>query len=119
MTLSDAMRLGAAMVPQAFGDTFVRNGPIIVAACAWSSVSIGLGFFDVVEMYRRYPELHKTMRCPACDKTGYFGGLPPLEELIVHLNDDHRWTREQIADWIDTLTFTENENATEEICAAV
>jgi hypothetical protein len=23
-----------------------------------------------------------------------------LAALIVHLNDDHRWTREQIADWV-------------------
>jgi hypothetical protein len=21
----------------------------------------------------------------------------------VHLNDDHRWTREQIADWVQTI----------------
>lgn len=26
-----------------------------------------------------------------------------LEYLIIHLNDDHRWTRESIADWLDTL----------------
>lgn len=26
-----------------------------------------------------------------------------LETLIVHLNDAHEWTREQIADWLDTL----------------
>lgn len=23
--------------------------------------------------------------------------------LIVHLNDDHKWRREQIADWLDSL----------------
>jgi hypothetical protein len=27
----------------------------------------------------------------------------PLSEVIVHLNDHHRWTREQIAGWLDTL----------------
>jgi hypothetical protein len=26
-----------------------------------------------------------------------------LQETIVHLNDHHRWSREQIADWLDTL----------------
>jgi hypothetical protein len=25
----------------------------------------------------------------------------PLAALIVHLNDDHRWTREHIAEWLD------------------
>ena len=34
-------------------------------------------------------------RCPAgCKKS------VPLGALIVHLNDDHRWTREQIASWL-------------------
>src|SRR5204862_5426066 len=34
-------------------------------------------------------------RCPAgCKKH------VPIGALIVHLNDDHRWTREQIAAWL-------------------
>ena len=34
-------------------------------------------------------------RCPAgCRKQ------VPIGALIVHLNDDHRWTREQIAGWL-------------------
>jgi hypothetical protein len=24
-----------------------------------------------------------------------------LDSLIIHLNDDHRWSRERIADWVD------------------
>ena len=37
-----------------------------------------------------------TKRCPHenCNKR------LPLAPMIVHLNDDHRWTREQIADWL-------------------
>lgn len=26
-----------------------------------------------------------------------------LEAVIIHLNDTHKWSREQIADWLDTL----------------
>ena len=26
-----------------------------------------------------------------------------VDRLVTHLNDDHRWTREQIAEWIETL----------------
>lgn len=26
-----------------------------------------------------------------------------LVDVIIHLNDNHRWTREAIADWLDTL----------------
>ena len=35
-------------------------------------------------------------RCPAgCKK------VIPIGAMIVHLNDDHDWTREQIAAWLD------------------
>lgn len=27
----------------------------------------------------------------------------PLDETIIHLNDHHHWSRESIADWLDTL----------------
>lgn len=29
--------------------------------------------------------------------------LSPLREVIINLNDRHKWTREKIADWIETL----------------
>lgn len=27
----------------------------------------------------------------------------PLRQLVMHINDEHKWTREQIADWLETL----------------
>jgi hypothetical protein len=40
--------------------------------------------------------------------------------VIFHLNDDHLWTREQIADWLESeeeklgfITLTETESQTE------
>jgi hypothetical protein len=37
-------------------------------------------------------------RCPAgCRKR------VPVGAMIVHLNDDHQWTREQIAAWLDGI----------------
>jgi hypothetical protein len=27
----------------------------------------------------------------------------PLQAMVIHLNDHHKWTRERIADWIDDL----------------
>ncbi len=29
----------------------------------------------------------------------------PVSTLIMHLNDQHNWTRERIADWLETLDF--------------
>lgn len=29
----------------------------------------------------------------------------PLCDVIIHLNDSHKWTRDAIADWLETLDF--------------
>ena len=43
--------------------------------------------FDCLEQVRR--------RCPVgCNKR------LPLNAIILHLNDDHHWTREQIVEWL-------------------
>ena len=43
--------------------------------------------FDCLENVRR--------RCPVgCNKR------LPLNSIILHLNDDHHWTREQIVEWL-------------------
>ena len=46
--------------------------------------------FDCLENVRR--------RCPVgCNKR------LPLNSIILHLNDDHQWTREQIVEWLRTV----------------
>lgn len=32
-----------------------------------------------------------------------YSGLMRLECVIIHLNDERGWTREAVADWLDTL----------------
>lgn len=41
-----------------------------------------------------------TAACPV-DDCNHKDAL--LKYAIIHLNDDHKWTREEIADWLDTL----------------
>lgn len=42
---------------------------------------------------------------PTPDQYCFSGSLNaiPVADLIIHLNDNHKWTREQIADWLETL----------------
>ncbi len=58
------------------------------------------------------------IKCPAadCQNTYYNGNtrnhngeinLPMLVDEIIHLNDVHRWTREEIADWLDTVSVND------------
>lgn len=43
------------------------------------------------------PELSSVVECPECNRR------KSLFDMIIHLNDYHKASRESIADWIDTL----------------
>lgn len=114
--LAEAIRAGATRRPeQAFGDYFHGRH----ASCALGAAYDGMyrlpddmagrrptkdleAYFDVLDgSVRACPGLH-----PAPPGTAEGAGGEPckkvltLAALIVHLNDDHRWTREQIAAWV-------------------
>jgi len=48
-------------------------------------------------MNNLFPVLNETVKCPTCLDSG------PLDKIIIGLNDIHKWTREQIADWLESL----------------
>ena len=101
--LATAIRVGAGRRPaQAFGDYFVGRH----ASCALGAAYEGLyrlaedmggkrptkdlrWFFDCLENTASW--------CPVegCKKHLLLSGM------IVHLNDHHEWSREQIANWLD------------------
>jgi hypothetical protein len=47
------------------------------------------------------PSLDYDVSCPGKEECG--GTIMALFEMIIHLNDMHRWTREEVADWLETL----------------
>lgn len=50
-------------------------------------------------LVRLFPNLSAySAPCPVCKTAS-----GPLGRIIPHINDNHQWTREQIADWLDTL----------------
>jgi hypothetical protein len=50
------------------------------------------------------PALHDvTVGCPAITLIGYCKSKGRLGGIIQHLNDRHLWSRERVADWLDTL----------------
>lgn len=49
------------------------------------------------KLIRAFPNLTTFKSCPQCG----FNNL--LFGMVMHLNDYHRWERESIADWLDTL----------------
>jgi hypothetical protein len=92
LRLSDAIRLGALLHRQCFGASCRYWEGEIVATCALTG-AIDAGYRaqsrDVSVLSATCP-----LGCP---------GRLTRAALVVHLNDDHRWTREAIADHLDTL----------------
>lgn len=53
------------------------------------------------ELEERYPVCLEIVACPAVEECGKHSGQ--LDEIVVHLNDTHRWTRERIAIWVRSI----------------
>lgn len=118
MNLSEAIRQGCKSIPRkTTGKYFdAENGEYM--ACA-----LGAAYFTVVGLvdYRmniisdvlraEFPILSKELEfneVPVCYQ-GYFkymnGNTAGIQTIIANLNDYQDWTREQIADWVETLEY--------------
>lgn len=108
MRLSEAIRLGAMMRPQAFGHYSLQHkGSCAMVAAAEVEGSEYRAYCDLINLAYNYAPLS----CPACShEARIFCGL------VAHLNDNHRWTREAIADWVDSI---EQQQARPEVAVEV
>ena len=98
--LAEAIRFGSRRRPeQAFGDYYQGRR----ASCALGAAYEGIyrlpeevGQLHPKRLDRLFDCLEGTMRrCPeGCKKSLMLAGM------IVHLNDDHLWDRERIANWV-------------------
>jgi hypothetical protein len=89
LELADAIAAGARRRPsQAFGEYFDDHGGSYALPEDAHAIRPRLDrIFDCLENVRR--------QCPVgCKKR------LPLNAIILHLNDDHHWTREQIVAWL-------------------
>lgn len=100
MRLSEAIREGSKGKRQIQGETHDgRNGVCAMGAayigCGHGLETEGIAAFDV------FPDAAsiKNIACPSCGHTEgdqRWG----LTGIIAHINDDHAWTFDQIADWV-------------------
>lgn len=122
MRLSEAMRLGSMMKPQGYYN-LCRAG----ATCALGAVGDAIGILDAdncnwkpgAKAPSEWRWMTRLTACPACGATDY--PVPTsfstkrrdVQAAITHLNNEHRWTREQIADWIETIEPKEQSTVVE------
>lgn len=93
MKLSEAILLGTMIRPQAFRALITDDG-----ACALGGALLAVGATGepaLRSVRNRWPwALTVSANCPSC------GRSCPVFGVITHLNDNHRWAREQIAEWV-------------------
>jgi hypothetical protein len=94
MNLSEAIQLGTMMTSQAFRAVFRGDG-----ACAWGAALLAVGATPGRAVrsaaLSRWPwAFAVSVNCPSCGRSRL------VCEVIAHLNDDHRWTREKIGAWV-------------------
>lgn len=128
MKLSEAIRLGSMMKPQIYGEISSGQGTCALGAAieaagltpepAVPGIVTGSGRITETakagDIIIHTPEawhafFHGYHPCPACRVSSY--GM----RAIGHLNDEHRWTRERIADWVETIENRGPEEQTKDI----
>lgn len=108
MKMWKAMLKGAKMGPQLFGRLKIGNG-----SCAVGAVCLSMGFMKAQELRNKFPFLWDLESCPVsgcCDIK-----VQTLNNVIVHLNDNHKWSRENIAHWVRSIEDPESFIKTKDI----
>lgn len=100
MKLSEAIRRGCEGTYQIFHMAEDFKGGFCAAGAA--RLGFGKSLNDVAEF-----RIFDDATCPACAGNKHNWSNPVMKpactNLIPHLNDMHRWTREEIADYVSTL----------------
>ena len=103
VTLSEAIRLGSMLGPQAIG-LFECEASGVRHLCAYGAALAAVGRTRVRVLCDEYDVagIGGRFLCPveACGHWRRIGGL------ITHLNDAHLWTRERIADHVERLELS-------------
>ena len=96
MKLSEAIRLGATLGPQTFTQWRGQNDSTCAIGAAMAAIGLKNGLSGDVE--KRWPELRRIMVEYPTNKSRCC-----LFTAILFLNDNERWSREQIADWVASV----------------
>lgn len=103
MKFSEAIREGARLSRQAFGSLYDRGGACAIgAACDWFEYTHGKSISCGVDYLNEFPVANIVVRsfpC-GCSPTRY---RQHVDGVAAHLNDDHKWSREAIAEWVETI----------------
>lgn len=123
MLLSEAIREGARLRPQTTeGDYFGRVDGVLCSCALGAAYEArdrrkepihrtpvehleGFAAGDIFDSV--FPVVKVQIKCPVMPECGAIKWPADLGWIVAHLNDDHKWTREQIADFVATVEAQE------------
>lgn len=122
LSLSQAIRLGSMLAPQAFGVPVSADGGrcvVLTAVLACGvDLRLGTGWGPLRSMF---PIASVMATCPHARCGGEIDYTGDVLGVMIHMNDAHHCTRETIADWVATIEAQQpaidREHATPEDCA--
>lgn len=102
MYLDEILLCGAAKRPQTYGSYFAYNDNHEICSCAIGAINECLTnepyYSGVCEMLLDHNiDISTMVKHPVTERK------IELYSAIVNLNDEYRWTREQIAEWLKTI----------------
>lgn len=102
-SMSEAIREGAKIRPQGVGTFFAAGKTCALGAGAeaigFSERALSMGCFE--DLTQLYSYLKSIGTCPVPECKELSSGTI-IGRVVTHLNDEHLWTREAIADWLET-----------------
>ena len=117
-SFSEAIRAGIPLGPQAFGYRG-HGGSMCVLYTGYVAMELDWILGNASDIY---PYLKDITKCPDCDLEAGIAPHDYTPSLLTHINDHHKWTREQIADWlygyeesIGYVTLVESESSSESL----
>lgn len=107
MPLHEAIRLGAMTTHQIFNAMRLEVEGDTIGTCALGAAYVAGGLTAQDNMMEHWPILKRFNVCPVagCLFTRNGSAVHNVARLITHLNDNHRWTREHIANWVESITL--------------
>jgi hypothetical protein len=97
LTLSAAMRLGAMLKPQGH-NRYLRQGRTCALGAALDAIgALRYEAGNSTRLFNQWPILETWAVHPVTNRSEMAGGI------VVSLNDEYHWTREVIADWVETI----------------
>jgi len=97
-SFSEAIREGAKLRPQSFRQMY-RDGSTCAIGAGYEAMTGGLEGVSAAVPELEYPYLKEPSTCPVsqCQDED----AVDMTDVIIHLNDSHRWSRADIADWLE------------------